>query len=73
MMRLHRALALVLGLATGLFSQSQRAQVTPGTLRQGFPGAWQLISAKDYRPSGEAVDWLGKAVIANNPVSFSGA
>jgi hypothetical protein len=31
MMHLHRALALTLGLATGLFSQSTWAQVAPGT------------------------------------------
>jgi hypothetical protein len=34
-------------------------QAAASTERQSLLGVWQLKSAKDYRPDGEALDWIG--------------
>src|SRR5262245_14185722 len=61
MIRSYWIPVLVFALTACLYAQPTSAQVVaPKTAAQVLLGVWQLVSAKDYRPSGEALDWMGK-------------
>jgi lipocalin-like protein len=59
MIRSYWILVLALALTVCLYAQPASAQVAPKTGAQILLGVWQLVSAKDYRPSGAALDWMG--------------
>jgi len=44
--------------ACGVAATVRAGQLAP---RQALLGVWQLVSAKDYRPNGEGLDWMGSA------------
>lgn len=54
---LRLTIALVSSLSVAALSGRQ---VPSSTERRAFLGVWELVSAKDYRPSGEALDWMGE-------------
>src|SRR5262245_18434898 len=59
MLRSYWIPVLALALTVCLYAQPTSAQVEPQTAAQVLLGVWLLVSAKDYRPSGEALDWMG--------------